>query len=120
MNITTSNRRLLKLAAFLARLPRQKFSYNFCVKERDKNGCGTVGCAIGWTPKVFPRLVSWHNKSLNAWGYTSIAKHLFGLNTDQIDHLFTPGINNPLGDRATPRMVSAHIRRFVKNNQVIA
>lgn len=48
----TGNKRLLKLAEFLDRLPPKRFDYSIWVGE-DWQGaqdlsCGTTGCALGW------------------------------------------------------------------------
>ena len=52
--------RLNKLADFLQKLPRTHFDFSrVCdlIKPSKTNQCGTVGCAMGWTPTVFPRLI---------------------------------------------------------------
>lgn len=45
--------RLLKLADFLDTLEPEKFNINSFVATMDR-GCGSVCCALGWCPKVFP------------------------------------------------------------------
>lgn len=52
-------RRLLKLIAFLEKLPRRKFDFSQVVAKGKQNGhyCATVACAGGWLPAVFPKLV---------------------------------------------------------------
>jgi hypothetical protein len=57
-------KRLEKLADFLDKLPREKFNFADLVSEIDKKGCGTVCCAIGWTPKVLPHLVKFTGDSI--------------------------------------------------------
>ncbi len=52
--------RLLRLAAFLEKLPPEKFDYR-CWVGRDWKGaqdlsCGTTGCAFGWAPTALPTL----------------------------------------------------------------
>lgn len=47
-----SNRRLLKLAAFLETVPRERFNYGHWVGENWRGApdlsCGTTACALGW------------------------------------------------------------------------
>ncbi len=46
--------RLNKLANYIEKLPKKNF--DFGVFSAEKHGCGTVGCAIGYMPLVFPKL----------------------------------------------------------------
>jgi len=127
-------RRLLKLCEFLEQLPRKRFDFSVVAKE---HSCGTVGCAIGWTPAVFPRLVKWlpakKGKEIDVMltggrrghFYTTVAKSLFGINHYQAEGLFTPytylrmgenfgdGIEG-LPDKATPKQVAKRLRQFLK------
>ncbi len=62
-------KRLLKLADFLDKLPRAKFDFGVIAMQdgkpmlealkAGKERCGTVACAIGWMPAVFPRSLRW-------------------------------------------------------------
>jgi hypothetical protein len=139
-------RRLLKLADFLDELPRQKFDFATLVREdgkpvlealkAGKTECGTVACAIGWTPAVFPRLAKWgevrgffgvrkivlptdaaaRDKSSREALILTAAK-LFGLSEDDTDTLFVPDYYERRGrlrNNATPKRVAKHIRRFVE------
>lgn len=55
MNQSVYNKRLLKLAAFIEKLPEKKFDIHSMVAKKNKHGdCGTVCCIAGWLPKVFP------------------------------------------------------------------
>lgn len=65
MNTATpavGNRRLLKLAAFLRTVPRERFNYSTWTGEDWKGkqdlSCGTTACALGWaaTMPCFRRL----------------------------------------------------------------
>jgi hypothetical protein len=62
------NARLLKLAAFLDKLPSKAFDYCVIVRgdeapdPRDPD-CGSTACAIGWMPKALPRLAKWEHLS---------------------------------------------------------
>lgn len=51
--------RMNKLADFLSTLPRRKFRMEDWVSEADDHKCGTVCCAVGWAPAVFPRHWKW-------------------------------------------------------------
>lgn len=119
--------RLLKLASFLQKLKPEKFDIDRVVEEWDeKKHCGTVCCAAGWTPAVFPRLVEWYgdvqhsirfkgpDKSSTPQWPEVIAK-LFDipLETDNlIDKIFT-GWGYDRVRPATPKHVAAKIREVV-------
>lgn len=47
----TFRARRAKLAAFIRRLPPEKFT--------DTYECGTAHCALGWCPTVFPKAWEW-------------------------------------------------------------
>lgn len=130
-----NKKRLLKLADFLDQLPRQKFDFTVigrlgtkpmaeALKAR-KESCGTVGCAMGWMPAVFPRLTRWvplDSKNVSIalrrdgppleydWAVAGI---VFGLPLEETIYLFDPTTSD-LGRGATPKQVARHIRAFVK------
>jgi len=118
-------KRLLKLCDFLEQLPRKDFDFGLVAEHKS---CGTVGCAIGWTPEVFPRLVRWtrprHNlmnvalKDRRVSGYVRVARSLFGLTYRDAHSLFTPHSYvvalDQLPYRATPKQVARRIRKFLK------
>ena len=118
-----SNRRLLKLAAFLRTLPRKRFDYNRWV-GRDWGGapdlsCGTTGCALGWAatmpafqrlglrlaPDGIPSLLGRIHEP-----YTS-ATLLFGIPWFDAQRLFSPSDGE---ERATPKYVARKIERYVR------
>lgn len=115
--------RLEKLATFLDVLPPKKFWFGTLISDMDSKGCGTVCCAIGWTPKVFPELVRWGSfgvETMNgALNFSSVSEFLFGLDTLQTDCLFDPHCPRecPLPRTATAKQVAAHIRKFIAENQ---
>jgi hypothetical protein len=142
---TINTKRLLKLAAFLLQLPRQKFNYDILAVEASdglpmlkalaarEQSCGTMACAMGWTPAVFPRLVRFSapvNDTFNwdtegrrleiescsnpGFGTDGAIKELFGLTQDQADYLFYPGMGNGLGSDASAKQVARVIIKFVK------
>ncbi len=130
-------KRLLKLAAFLDKLPRSHFDFNTVrskVEVTPQNTCGTVGCAIGWCPTVFPRVckttrkgscLSVNGRIVNGGGFFDsdahwavVGERLFDMDIDDAYALFTPGNDAPndsksLGENATPKQVAKRIRRYV-------
>lgn len=141
--------RLLLTASFLDTLPPEKFNFNVVAREEGKPMlealaagpvyCGTVGCALGWTPKLFPELVIWARQTgqtsdpamlavtlrsqprTPVWGYDcwdvtkETAMSLFDLSERDVYFLFHPD-ESGLGDSATPSDVANHIRQFVEDN----
>lgn len=125
--------RLLKLADFLDTLPREKFDFSVitCVDglplldalKAGKKRCGTVACAVGWMPAVFPRAFKWTDcgavlpRSSQADGMNlDAAGRFFGLDYADTVGLFSPE-DSGLGYSATPKQVARHIRRFVTAKQ---
>lgn len=124
--------RLLKLADFLDTLPRAKFDFGVVTHEggkpmrealkAGKTRCGTVGCAIGWMPAVWPRAVKWRyftaglpcvvlaGESYQTAFYT--AAKWFDITYEQAAELFHPA-HSSLSESATPKQVARHIRKFV-------
>lgn len=126
---------LNKLADFLDTLPRSHFDLSIVqgrVPATKENTCGTVGCAIGWCPTVFPRLCRapsasiyglWavNGRKINMWsgGHAEVGRRLFGISNDDAYALFTPGEPLPdgegatLGSTATPKQVAKRIRTYI-------
>lgn len=120
-------RRLLKLAAFLVQLKPEKFNYRYWVSEKDSKGCGTVCCAGGWCPVVFPRYwryASGESIALREGG-NSVSTigdlaAFFGIRYMLAKYLFMPagGVDSgPLPSSATAKEVAAHIRKFCKEHK---
>lgn len=131
-------KRLLKLADFLDTLPRQKFNFDRIAEQSGKpmlaalltgkTRCGTVACAIGWMPAVFPRHLKWssadelrpdvHLRADEAMTDFDAASVFFDIAIEEADFLFTPGsLDNGwsgLPGHATPKRVARHIRAFVR------
>jgi len=139
--------KLLKLADFLDKLDDDKFWFGTVVnmwERKEKNTCGTVCCAMGWTPQVFPDEVGWRapknlgnqyddalylkNTSDDITNYDTIARKIFGISYDEVDFLFSPGdqedflekhgIETDIEDftSSTSReQVANNIRYFVEN-----
>lgn len=141
----TGKRRLLKLAAFLRKLPREKFDFTIVAREAGKpmrealkagaTRCGTTACAVGWMPAVFPRSCEWiadtfrgyamrgvvlKGQPLLPFEMLKVAEQFFGLTDDEVALLFVPSdapTPGQLGDDATPKQVARHIERFVKRQE---
>lgn len=136
--IKTGNRRLLKLAAKLEKLPRKRFDYASIVgygwKGAQNLSCGTTACAIGWaaTMPEFRRLGlrlerdKWSTAAYVAENDVREFGGLvcFSLTQNDWRYLFQPsydGTNymdgstcyNDLPATVTPKQVAKHIRKFV-------
>jgi hypothetical protein len=142
--------RLLKLAAFLDKLPKAKFNFGTFTSlggkpmmealKAGRSRCGTTACAVGWMPAVFPRTACWIGKD-QPYGHVivglrsdkgrrprltnfDVAERFFGLSYDETRNLFDPGSefasDDAPGWTATPKEVAKHIRRFVRQKQKAA
>ena len=132
--VEVGNKRLLKLAAFLQTVPRERFDYNTFVGDDWKGAqnlsCGTQACALGWaaTMPTFRRLGLY----LKQTGYPALkgdtrsdafeaAAKLFGISISDAYALFSPMYNWDTGideGSATPKYVARKIRNFVKDRAV--
>jgi hypothetical protein len=136
-----SKRRLLKLAAFLRKLPRKRFHYDHVVgqdwKGRQDLSCGTTACAMGWaaTMPIFRKLglrmqVPEHGEFGDAvtdaaGSYVFAASEIFGISAGDADYLFSPETEHferPKGPspRASNTTVAAHIERYVAKYHKLA
>lgn len=136
MRTHLQDRRLRKLICFLEKLPRSKFGFSREVSGASKNShwCPTVACAIGWVPKIFPRLVRWEfnangsfiNFVLNGGqivNYREVGEFLFGV--PRRDDIFYPNGSCNSGELkdfdvnvcdygATPKQVATMLRLYRK------
>jgi hypothetical protein len=131
-----NKQRLEKLAAFLDTLPAKKFRYDVIVRTTETTpslDCGTIACAMGWLPVVFPRSWKWEKNVFNDWELnrktknnyllsscdftlTNVAKW-FNITKDEAFMLFYPiSMQNKLTDNARPKTVAKHIRKFINND----
>jgi hypothetical protein len=120
--------RLETIAKFLDILPPEKFDIGDFVTE-SKDGCGTVCCAIGWLPEIFPRNFKWREsyapgvvltvRPIKDSGdlYTESSVHAFlGIDFANLQHLFYAGCQfgrKRLTLDTTPQQLAAHIRKFI-------
>lgn len=122
-----------KLIDFLRELPREKFDFSIVYDIRIK-GCGCAGCAMGWTPVLFPDLVEytdagWGTFSVRikdrdnysaSFGYANVAAFLFGMDGEEAECLFAPDtltqpayVKGHLCDIwAKPKEVAARLEAF--------
>lgn len=139
--------RLLELAAFLRyQVPEQAFCFSVFMQISPGGkqpvdafhaggGCGTVGCAIGWLPMMYPSRFTWVRAASTAVNLDVVltdnssmnyhaAADFFGITISEATLLFMPWgvmptgdgeqICNNLGANATPDLVAQNIERFVK------
>lgn len=126
-------KRLRKLIAFLRKLPRKRF--NFAIIRNEAPKCGAVGCAIGYTPNVFPSI--FRSFALLDHGYqrthgvgfrgktepdfTGVAMWVSGLPYDTAAFLFEPYRQDKVDGRlplipgdATPKQVARMLEKFIE------
>lgn len=132
--------RLLKLATHLkeGKLGHKKFDFTWLNHDPKKSEqgltyeCGTLGCALGECPIVFPRQWKFDDtegcepnpilrKDTNSGDSFWDAEHFFGLNDNESGHLFAPGCQTVskyggkhLGNKATKIQVANNILAFLK------
>lgn len=96
--------KLLKLIDFLKNLPEEKFYFGSVVDSFDKeNNCGTVCCAIGWLPAIFPDEIEWyqevrfagenflaHKETNHFVNYAKAATLVFNIPEEIAEGLFSP------------------------------
>lgn len=115
--------KLLELIEFLKTLSYEDFNFNEVVAcYDDYTKCGTVCCAIGWLPKLFPDEVEWNitRRGIvglflkNEYGsicgsakeYDDVAIHVFKLHPYVAQSLFAPDCQ---------RMIHEDLRNLAKN-----
>lgn len=118
-------RRLRKLIAFLRVLPRRRFNFGEVVHHN----CKTTACAIGWTPKVFPRIVEWTKRDQvlrfrgkkRATDFHIVAERIFGIESGTAMDLFAPHMQDLVHRKlpicsmdATPKQVAAMLCAYIK------
>lgn len=125
--------RLLKLADFLETLPDEKFDFRKYVKK-DDGLCGTVCCAIGWCPAVFPNEWYWERCPDADWVVVVLRKgfrdiglagmEFFDVSIGDYERMFIPlstrhrsRPGSGLPSTATAKRVAAGIREFVAEKE---
>lgn len=135
-------RRLLALADFLNKLPKDRFDYSTWVgsdwEGKPNLSCGTTACAFGWAT-VMPSLrklglkldhyttsvvLENNRETLNSAG---AAREVFGLSLDEFNYLFLPtgrplhkyGLNRKsVNMDASSKQAAKHIRKFAEAKYV--
>lgn len=89
--------------------------------------CGSVGCALGECPTIFPNDWSFDNEGYPTFGILprrSGACAYFGIDLDEVDHLFMPGQQRCesyggqyLQTLSTKEQVASNIRAFVASKE---
>lgn len=135
--------RLIKLTEYLYSLDERRFYFGQVIVEEEEEcdtddyprggkeldfSCGTVGCAIGHCPNVFPELVKLSAMSSitmpdpdsltgTANGYIQVASKLFDIPHSQAAALFSPShAIGGLSETATAREVADSILNFIDKN----
>lgn len=123
-------KRLQKLIDHLRQMPRENFNFEAL---HERSICGTVSCAIGETPCLFPKLVEYayeflckdgreqyvvKSKKTGKESYDEIGAELFGISSFISYCLFTPGeqfeLNLPNCRRDTPpKQVAKMLQAFL-------
>jgi hypothetical protein len=101
MNLENMN----KVIEFLRTLEESKFNFRAVVSSQtvDENShiCGSVCCAVGWFPKIFPDTVYWgstcteaayntHVSTRHTTGYQRVAAEVLDISDHHAVALFTP------------------------------
>lgn len=127
--------KLRKLAAFLRKLKPEAFDFQMLVRHFDEEKqCGTVCCAIGWCPVVFPDEITWDDITDRLDdSYADISSHLFGLDRKASKILFAPSIPGipgipgcrlieeiqwPDGTSTKFHLLSAHVHPKIVANRI--
>lgn len=121
--------RILKLADFVAKIPRRRFDFNTFVGD-DWGGaadlsCGTTACALGWAttmplfkklglklksdPQVYQR-IKYRGRHPEIY-----SQHLFGIDNSTFREIFYPSAFRltHLDPSATPKEWAKHARSIV-------
>jgi len=126
-----------KVIDFLKALSTEKFNFEKVITNHkvDNQGhiCGTVCCAVGWFPKIFPGEVEWdwdrycagqisvRQTNGDGRGYIETAAKMLDISEAHAFVLFTPGqhykvdlcIPNP--EEVTPLEVAEMLEQYVSD-----
>lgn len=133
------NKRLEKLAEFLMKVPPKLFNLSTFVDVENAKykpefavealrslepDCGSSGCALGFCPVVFPRLVEWdveekgsetvRMKRVCGEGF-EVGVNLFALTENESNYLFnTSSYSDDGNNKPTAKDVARKIRHFLR------
>lgn len=118
-------KRLQKLADFLKTVPRKQFDIGVLVSGKPEEiGCGSIACAIGHCPIVFPRHWKFRTSHAKPWNRVFLnstrnrnwkkgAMEFFGITGHERWDLFmAAGYESK---SPTPKMVACKIEKFLKD-----
>ncbi len=114
-------KRLQKLADFLKTVPRKQFDIERLVfGDPKKIGCGSIACAIGHCPIVFPKqwkfIGSYYVKLRSGGIFWDLdSEKFFGIAERDVVSIFTSQGYQPY-QNVTPKMVARKIEKFLKEN----
>jgi len=134
MTDAQKQKRILRLADFVEKLPRKRFDFRHFVggdwKGDKELSCGTTACALGWsTAIIYFRRLGLSIRSRGEYkgqvvlkgklGYQRIADKVFGITEQEFNQLFIPvypldETHGYLNGGATPKQWARHARRLVK------
>lgn len=131
----TGLRRLLKLAEFVSKQPRDKFEFSHFVGDDWKGApdlsCGTSACAMGWaTAMPYFRKLGLHLSRRGTYArhpvlkrqgnFEKIIERLFGFSAYEANKLFIPGngFGNCNDGPATPKAWARYARKFVARKRL--
>jgi len=126
-----NKQRLLKLADFIGKLPKRKLEMPEIARvdmetgRMNPNECGSVACAMGWSPFVFPRLLGHEETYDGSLERAVVSKktgninwlamvEIFNISHDDADELFGGGDDG----YETPKEVAKGIRRYVNTGKL--
>lgn len=117
-----------KVISFLKELEEPEFNFGDVVSKFDQqNECGTVCCAAGWFPKIFPEQVFWERIGLSSMtvvtklnkGYDRIAAEILDIRSITALRLFTPDNQSVIHDSlvdlpidCTPKQLATELEKF--------
>lgn len=125
-----NKKRMLKLIDFLMKLEPEKFDFNDVVADWDENLCGTVCCAVGWFPEIFPNYAYYIESSVpgvaqisidgvNEAYFANAAKEILGISVTVARLLFAPNCQSDVSldledcnAASSPTKVAVMLQKF--------
>ncbi len=123
--------RLMKLAKYIRKVPHKNFDMGVVYRSWDfrdppvelliNHTCGTAACALGYTPVIFPELVTYIGNHIvhrrTGKGGMDVPGPLFAIDDDTIDWLFTPEAYRS-NSRITPKRVARRLEYYAKHGKI--
>lgn len=135
--------RLEELASFLTKMSAKKFNFNQVVTDAKEvrigskqEVCGSICCAVGWTPRLWPSEVQWQKTSFNygpqfvlvfltdegleqTQDYADVAHKIFNISFSDACDLFSPTSDLYEDDCGSGREIKIHRiawEKYLPNN----